>query len=223
MHNLDESNRFNLVLILNLIDYVIMFLAAIHLRPTIDRLQSLNYSSEPIYLSPGEEKIPFCLKLQRTSTLDKFVNIEDSIVIHTNLSFFHLPIYLYNAQLTFNLFDGGMASYGTILLNLNNILLSSIYVNTMKEVKIVVSNSNPIEISIEKIFSTYSPNSSIQLLYMKHLSSNKRVIFNKSYTNLDIAKLVIPAQHQAIFSIFINGTNIPKAYIESIKFETPYQ
>ncbi|CAF1036795.1 unnamed protein product, partial [Didymodactylos carnosus] len=125
--------------------------------------------------------------------------------------------------LLFDLLDGDNISSGIILLNSSNILLSSISVNTMKEIKIMISNANPIEISIEKIFSSYSPNSSIQLLYMKHLSNNRRIIFNQSYTNLDIAKLVIPARHQAIFSILINGTNTPKAYIESIKFKTPYQ
>ncbi|CAF2850368.1 unnamed protein product [Rotaria sp. Silwood2] len=41
---------------------------------------------------------------------------------------------------------------------------------------------------------------------------------------MDIPRiLVIPEQHQAIFSLTINGTNPPKFYSESITFETHYQ
>ena len=53
------------------------------------------------YLRPNRMSTLFCLTLLQSSlTSRSFSNVEAIVDIQTNLSVFHLPIYLYNGHLT---------------------------------------------------------------------------------------------------------------------------
>ena len=57
--------------------------------------------STHVYVSPGRPSTPVCITvLKRSSSSAPFSNFEASMTLHTNLSFFHLPIYLYNGLLS---------------------------------------------------------------------------------------------------------------------------
>ncbi|CAF5025436.1 unnamed protein product, partial [Rotaria sp. Silwood1] len=113
--------------------------------------------------------------------------------------------------------NGGIRQYEK---NPYELFITSIPMNTSRKVTFVLTNTNPIDIEIKKFYSTLSKNIDIELDYMTLLNGNKTKIINK---NINISQMVIPEQHQAIFSLTINGTKLPKFYNESITFETNYQ
>ncbi|CAF1175327.1 unnamed protein product [Rotaria sp. Silwood1] len=174
------------------------------------------------YLYPEQWSELLCIThLKQSLSSVPFTNIQTSIDIHTNISNFIIPIYLYNGFLSVNLLtdhtNGGIRQYEK---NPYELFITSIPMNTSRKVTFVLTNTNPIDIEIKKFYSTLSKNIDIELDYMTLLNGNKTKIINK---NINISQMVIPEQHQAIFSLTINGTKLPKFYNESITFETNYQ
>jgi len=54
-----------------------------------------------IHAKPGQAVFPVCINILKQSLLSApFANLEATLTLHTNLSFFHLPIYLYSGLLS---------------------------------------------------------------------------------------------------------------------------
>ncbi|CAF3697659.1 unnamed protein product [Adineta steineri] len=178
-----------------------------------------------VYMKPGQTKFPISANiLKRTASSVLFNNIEASLTLHTNLSFFHLPVYLYNGLLSLNpVVDG---TNGGIRRNDSNLLeyfIASIPVNASRTVKFTLTNINPIDINIEKISLTL-PKTTIQLVQMQFINgSESNAVYKRIYHNSDIVELVIPVRHQAVFSLTISGASDPSLYNEVITFKTRYE
>lgn len=100
------------------------------------------------------------------------------------------------------------------------LFITSIPVNTTRTVTFLLTNSNPVDIQIEK-FEFNCSNINIQLDYMESLNgSNTKIKYDDPYLS---SKLVIPQQHQAIFLLKINATDSPKFYSEPITVKTQFQ
>lgn len=52
-------------------------------------------------MKQGQSVSPICINvLKQSLSLAPLANLEATLTLHTNLSFFHLPIYLYSGLLT---------------------------------------------------------------------------------------------------------------------------
>ncbi|CAF0749813.1 unnamed protein product [Adineta ricciae] len=185
----------------------------------------LNILSPFIYASPGQTVFPVCISVIKSSVLRApFNNLEASLTLHTNLSYFHLPLHLYNGllghQVVADSNNGGIRRNDT---NPSEYFIASIPVNASRTVKFVLQNANPVEISIETISHTL-PKSTLQLAQMLSINgSETNAVFKSVYRNGQIIEIVIPARHQAIFSLTINGMSNPSLHKEMITFKTRYE
>jgi hypothetical protein len=61
----------------------------------------MNVSTPFVYVKPGQTMFPLCIKiLKRSLSSAPLTNLEATMTLHTNLSFFHVPIYLYSGLLS---------------------------------------------------------------------------------------------------------------------------
>lgn len=61
----------------------------------------LDVTSPFIYVKQGQSVSPLCINvLKQSLSSAPLANLEATLTLHTNLSFFHLPIYLYSGLLT---------------------------------------------------------------------------------------------------------------------------
>ncbi|UJR33639.1 hypothetical protein I4U23_021073 [Adineta vaga] len=158
----------------------------------------LKILSPYVYAKPGESIYPVCISIIKSSVLPvPYNNLEASLTLYTNLSYFHLPIFLYNGllghQVVADNANGGIRRNET---NPSEYFLASIPVNSPRTVKFILQNANPVEIPIEKISFTL-PKSTLQISQIQTLN--------------------------AIFSLTIHGTSGPSFYNEMITFQTRYE
>lgn len=60
----------------------------------------MNVTTPFVYVKPGQEVFPVCINiLKQSSSSPSLINLEALFTLHSNLSFFHLPIYLYSGFL----------------------------------------------------------------------------------------------------------------------------
>ena len=61
----------------------------------------MNVVSPFVHAKPDQSVYPVCISILKQSLLSApFGNLEATLTLHTNLSFFHLPIYLYSGLLS---------------------------------------------------------------------------------------------------------------------------
>lgn len=61
----------------------------------------MDVISSFVYIKPGQSVSPLCIHvLKQSLSSAPLANLEATLTLHTNLSFFHLPIYLYSGLLT---------------------------------------------------------------------------------------------------------------------------
>lgn len=68
----------------------------------------MNVVSPFVNVKPGQSASPVCINiLKQSSSSAPFTNLETTLTLHTNLSFFHLPFCLYSGLLSvrFKLFS----------------------------------------------------------------------------------------------------------------------
>lgn len=116
--------------------------------------------------------------------------------------------------------NGGIRRHDSNSLTL---LLASIPVGTSRTVKFHLINSNPIDMPLES-FELTIRRAEIQLESIEPLNATHSISqAHLHYRNENISQLVIPAQHQATFSLRIWGRGPPRFVNESLLFQTSYQ
>ena len=134
--------------------------------------------SNPIYVPPGKSTELLCIsRLEPVVSSVPFTNIAATIDIHSNMSYFNLPIYLYNGHLSVRiahlpLFSSlnktsSIAQVNAIMDHANGgirrnetnpfeYLIASTSLNASRTVKFVLVNTNPIDIAVEEFNFTFS-------------------------------------------------------------------
>ncbi|CAF3551098.1 unnamed protein product [Rotaria sordida] len=208
-------NRFNTTMVI--------YNVTVDKMDQLSQYMNLKFSSPYIYADPGQAISPACVNILKQSS-PSLVTLESTLTLHTNLSFFHMPIYLFSGLLHLDLLSD--STNGGIRRNDLNILeyfIASIPVNVSRTVKFMLKNANPVDILIDKISLTL-PKANVYLNQMQLLNgSETKVPYKLSYKNDGIIELLIPARHQAMFSLIIHGTSEPSFYDEMITFKTSYQ
>ncbi|CAF4461293.1 unnamed protein product [Rotaria socialis] len=210
-------NRFN--------TSMVMYNATTDATGLLLQYMNIKFYSPYVYVRPGESVFPVCLNiLKQTVSTASLITLEASIILHTNLSFFHMPIHLYRGLLNIDLTaDNSSSGIRRNDVNPSEYYIASIPVNSSRTVKFILKNTNPIDIPIEKISLTL-PKTNIRLIQLQLLNgSETKVSFKSLYQNEDITELVIPARHQAVLALTIHGTSDPSFYDETLSFKTPYQ
>ncbi|CAF1157024.1 unnamed protein product [Adineta ricciae] len=182
--------------------------------------------SSILYLYPNQWTELLCINLRQQSlSTTPFINVQTALNVHTNLSSFPFPIYLYNGFLSLNLVtdhtNGGIQVDNA---NPLEFYLVSIPVHTSLTVTFILTNTNPIDVQIDNVDSTLS-NMKIQLNHMESLADNHQLERRPDNISTDenISQLIIPEQHRAVFRLTIDGGDQVRVHNESITFRTIYQ
>ncbi|CAF2702202.1 unnamed protein product [Rotaria sp. Silwood2] len=222
----DKKNECRSIKLMNRFNTsMVMYNISMDKMDQLSQYIDIKFASQYVYANPGQTIFPFCISiLKQLSSTSSLITLEATITMHTNLSFFHMPIYLYSGLLNLDLLTD--SANGGIRQSEPNTLeyyIATIPVNVSRTVKFILKNANPINISIDKISLTL-PKANIRLHQTQLLNGTEtKTTWKSSYQNDDITQLVIPARHQAIFSLTIHGTSEPSFYSEIITFKTRYQ
>lgn len=189
------------------------FTLAIHnvsFPPDVQGYFSFDKFQKPVYIKSGETISPFNLRFNLNQSN---IHFKTELCLHTNISAFYIPIYVYNGKLT-QVYHRPETYRGQIDFGTLNMLQEYSMLFTLR-------NNNPVDIVIRD-YGANLEKTTIQLLGIENGNGTMLTMTHNGSLE-DVRPLLFKSNHFAVFNITLVTTDSEATFAGELIFYTQYE